>query len=29
MILMDAGEVVRAGDKADLQDPALRSLLTV
>ena len=28
-VIMDAGEVMRAGDKADLQDPALRRLLTV
>ncbi|MCU1676472.1 MAG: urtE [Frankiales bacterium] len=28
-VIMDAGEVVRAGDKADLQDPALRQLLIV
>jgi urea transport system ATP-binding protein len=28
-VIIDAGEVVRAGDRADLQDPAVRGLLTV
>ena len=28
-VIMDAGEVVRSGDRTDLQDPAVRALLTV
>ncbi|WP_238018599.1 ATP-binding cassette domain-containing protein [Dactylosporangium sp. AC04546] len=28
-VIMDAGEVVRGGDREDLQDPAVRRLLTV
>ncbi|GGM14799.1 hypothetical protein ACFFX1_04275 [Dactylosporangium sucinum] len=29
LVIMDAGEVVRSGDREDLQDPAVRQLLTV